>query len=122
MAGYTLRQVDSPNAFREKISILERGLQDGAVEVMKLLLAMQLQRTMDLVDLVFHTLDERTGALRFVAVLSDGAEQYVTMQGETYTAIARDISERLFLQARDFIKVDIDWATQALELLQEASV
>ena len=32
LAGYTLRVVDSMNAFREKITLLERGLDDRAVE------------------------------------------------------------------------------------------
>ncbi|MCB6366388.1 CpXC domain-containing protein [Intestinibacillus massiliensis] len=118
LAGYTLRWVESPNAFREKIDVLERGLDDRAIELMKLILAMQLQKSMDIVDLVFHSFDERTGAFRFVVVLSDGAEQYAAMQGDTYARIARDVEERLFTPARDFVKVDIDWATAALELLK----
>lgn len=120
LAGYTLRWAESLNAFREKIRILERGLDDRAIELMKLILAMQLQRSLDIVELVFHAFDERTGAFRFAAVLSDGAEQYVAMQGETYARIARDVQERLFTPARDFIKVDLDWATSALELLRDS--
>ena len=110
--------MESPNAFREKIDVLERGLDDRAIELMKLILAMQLQKSMDIVDLVFHSFDERTGAFRFVVVLSDGAEQYAAMQGDTYARIARDVEERIFTPARDFVKVDIDWATAALELLK----
>ena len=120
LAGYTLRRVDSPNAFREKIAILERGLDDRAVEIMKLLLAIQLQKSFDIVELLFCDFDERTGALKFVAVLSDGAEQYASMQGETYARIAQDVEERLFSPSRDFLKIDIDWATEALELLKDA--
>ena len=75
LAGYTLRIVDSLNAFREKINILERGLDDRAVEIMKLLLFTQLNHDLDVVELLFHELDERTGDFRFVAVLSDGAER-----------------------------------------------
>ena len=120
LAGYTLRRVDSPNAFREKIAILERGLDDRAIEIMKLLLAMQLQRSMDIVDLLFHEYDERAASFRFAVVLSDGSEQYAGMQGDTYTRIARDVEERLFTPAKDFIKIDLDWATEALELLRDA--
>lgn len=120
LAAYTLRWVDSPNAFREKIEILERGLDDRAVEIMKLMLAMQLQRSMDIVDLVFHAFDDRTGTFRFAIVLSDGVEQYVSMGSDTYARIARDIEERLFTQEKDFVKVDIDWATSALELLRDS--
>lgn len=61
LAGYTLRIVDSMNAFREKINILERGLDDRTVEIMKLLLFTQLDHDLDVVELLFHELDERTG-------------------------------------------------------------
>ena len=49
LAGYTLRIVDSMNAFREKINLLERGLDDRAVEIMKLRLFAQLNRDLDVV-------------------------------------------------------------------------
>lgn len=122
LAGYTLRWTDNLNAFREKIAILEAGLDDRAVEIMKLLLAMQLQRSMDIVDLVFHEYEERTGVIRFAVVLSDGVEQYAAMQGETYARIAQDVQERLFTPGRDFVKIDIDWATEALQMLQEGAL
>ena len=48
---------------------------------MKLLLFAQLNRDLDVVELLFHELDERTGDFRFVAVLSDGAEQYAAIAG-----------------------------------------
>ena len=41
---------------------------------MKLLLFSQLNRDLDVVELLFHEYDERTGDFRFVAVLSDGAD------------------------------------------------
>lgn len=67
LAGYTLRVTDSLNTFREKINILERGLDDRTIEIMKLLLFAQLNRDLDVVELLFHELDERTGDFRFVA-------------------------------------------------------
>ncbi len=119
LTDYTLRQVETLNAFREKIMILEQGLDDRAVELMKLVLAMQLQRSFDIVDLVLHHLDERDGSFTFAVVLSDGAEQYVTMQGDTYRKIAQDVQERLFTPARNFVKIDMNWATETLEMLHE---
>ena len=116
LAGYTLRYVDDLNAFREKINILERGLDDRAVEIMKLILFLQLQHDLDVVELLFHDLDERTAEFRFAAVLSDGAEQYVAMPGETYQRIRQDVEERLYTP-RDFVKIDMSWAADALELL-----
>lgn len=121
LADYTLRWVESPNAFREKIKLLEAGLDDRAVEIMKLILAIQLQKSFDIVELLFHAFDERTTRFTFAAVLSDGAEQYVSMEGQTYLRILQDVQERLFTPARDFMKIDMEWAQQALEMLRDAA-
>ena len=119
LAGYTLRRVDSLNAFREKINVLECGLDDRAVEIMKLLLFTQLNRDLDVVELLFHALDDRTGELRFVAVLSDGAEQYVAMPGATYQRLREDVEDYLYTPGADFAVIDMAWASGALELLHE---
>lgn len=119
LVGYTLRRVDSLNAFREKINVLECGLDDRAVEMMKLLLFAQLNRDLDVVELLFHTLDERTGELRFVAVLSDGAEQYAAMPGAAYQRLREDAETYLYTPGGDFTVVDMAWANSALELLHE---
>lgn len=120
LAGYTLRWVVDFNGFREKINILERGLDDRAVEIMKYLLLAQLQRDLDVVELLFHDLDARTAEFRFVAVLSDGVEQYISMPGAAYQRIAQDVQERLYTSSRDFVKIDLEWAQSALELLHGA--
>lgn len=117
LAAYTLRYVEDLNSFREKINVLERGLEDRAVELMKLLLLFQLQKDLDVVELLFHDLNEREGSFTFVAVLSDGVEQYISMPGDTYQRLAADVSERLFLNSREFQKIDLHWAQDALELL-----
>ena len=119
LAGYTLRRVDSLNAFREKINVLECGLDDRAVEIMKLLLFTQLNHDLDVVELLFHALDDRTGELRFVAVLSDGAEQYVAMPGATYQRLREDVEAYLYTPGADFAVIDMAWASGALELLHE---
>ncbi len=121
LTEYTLRWTVDFNAFREKINVLERGLDDRAVEMMKYLLLAQLQRDLDVVELLFHDLDERTGAFRFAAVLSDGVEQYVAMPGATYQRLRQDVEERLFTSGRDFLKIDLEWARDALALLHEAA-
>lgn len=117
LAGYTLRIVDSLNAFREKINILERGLDDRTVEIMKLLLFSQLNHDLDVVELLFHELDERTMDFRFVAVLSDGAEQYAAMQGAVYQRLHEDVENYLYTPSGDFARIDMNWAHDALELL-----
>ncbi len=119
VAGYTLRKVDSLNAFREKISILEYGLDDRAVELMKFLLYMQLNHDMDVVELLFHEHDANADELRFVAVLSDGAEQYVSMPVSVYQRLRDDVETYLFTASNDFVRVDMEWAKDALDLLHE---
>lgn len=120
LAGYTLRIVDSLNAFREKINILDLGLDDRAVEMMKLLLFMRLKHDLDVVEVLFHELDNRTGDFRFVAVLSDGVEQYAAMPGSIYQQLRTDIEERLFTSGKNFARIDLQWAGEALEMLREA--
>ncbi|MDO5142902.1 MAG: CpXC domain-containing protein [Eubacteriales bacterium] len=119
LAGYTLRVVDSMNAFREKVNILERGLDDRAVEILKLLLFTQLDRDLDVVELLYHELDERTGDLRFVAVLSDGAEQYAAMPGAAYQRLREDVQTYLYTPGGEFSRIDMTWAHEALGLLHE---
>lgn len=119
LAGYTLRVVDSMNAFREKILLLEQGLDDRAIEIMKLLLYAQLTHDLDVVELLFHELDPATGTFRFVAVLSDGVEQYIAMPGTTYQRLHADVDTYLYTPAKDFAHIDMVWAQEALELLHE---
>ena len=119
LAGYRLRIVDSLNGFREKISILEHGLDDRTIEIMKLLLFSQLNRDLDVVELLFHEYDEHTGDFRFVAVLSDGAEQYAAMPGAAYQRLHEDVDAYLYTPGGEFARIDMQWAQQALELLHE---
>lgn len=115
LSDYTLRYTDSPNAFREKVNILERHLDDRAVELTKLILYMQLNRDgMDLVDLVFHDLTSQS--LVFVAVLPQGEEQQITMSLTTYEKLANDVREILYTPTGEFLTIDLNWAKESLEL------
>ena len=87
--------------------------------MMKLLLFAQLNRDLDVVELLFHELDERTGDFRFVAVLSDGAEQYAAMPGVSYQRLHADVETYLYTPGGEFSRIDMTWAQQALELLHE---
>lgn len=117
--GYALRVVDSLNSFREKINLLELGLDDRIVEIMKLMLLADLGRDMDVVELLFHEMDESGRNLRFVAVLSDGAEQYLSMPAAVYQSLRMDVETFLCLYPGEFARVDMDWACRGMERLQE---
>ena len=70
-------------------------------------------------DPLFHEYDERTGDFRFVAVLSDGAEQYAAMPGAAYQRLHEDVDAYLYTPGGEFARIDMQWAQQALELLHE---
>ena len=113
---YTLRTTRTPNEFREKINVLERHLDDRAIELTKLILVMQLTRdNVDVVDLVFRGLDTQ-GRFVFVLVHPDGAEQQLVLPPTTYEKLAHDVRELLFTP-RGFITVDLAWAKDSLDLL-----
>lgn len=120
LSDYILRYVNDFNSFREKINILERGIDDRAVEMMKYLLFAQLNVDLDVVELLFHDFDEKTANFRFVAVLSDGVEQYISMSWQTYKKLCEDIEQKLFTSSKDFIKIDVEWAKTSFELLHSA--
>lgn len=115
---YTLRTTHTPNEFREKINVLERGLDDRAVELTKLIIIMQITRDGgDIVDIVFHSIDTK-GQFVFVLVHPDGVEQYLKMPAETYQKLANDVREYLYTPARGFQTIDLKWAKDSLDLLQ----
>lgn len=92
---YVLRTARTPNEFREKVNILERGLDDRAVEMTKLIVIMQLTRDgADIVDVVFHSIDTK-GQFVFVLVHPDGVEQYLRLPPSTYEKLASDIRDYL---------------------------
>ena len=116
---YTLRTTKTPNEFREKINILERHLDDRALELTKLILIMQLSRdNVDVVDVVFHSIDT-SGRFVFVLVHPDGVEQYLRLPPETYQKFANDVRDYLYTPARGFQTIDLNWAKDSLELLKD---
>lgn len=116
---YTLRTTHTPNEFREKINLLERGLDDRAMELVKLILLMQLERDgMDIVDLVFHDLG-KDGQFEFVLVHPDGVEQYVQLPSQMYQKLARDVRHYIQTPQRSFETIDLNWAQEALKFLRD---
>lgn len=116
---YTLRTTHTPNEFREKVNVLERHLDDRALEMTKLILIMQLSRdNVDVVDVVFHSIDT-SGRFVFVLVHPDGVEQYLRMPPTTYQKLARDVREYLYTPTHTFLTIDLNWAKDSLEMLKD---
>lgn len=118
LESYTLRRTATPNEFREKINILERRLDDRAMELTKLILIMQMSRDdIDAVDLIFHDIDAE-GNFLFVIVHPDGVEQFVSLPPVTYERLVKDVRETLYTPSKSFLTVDLAWAKDTLELLR----
>lgn len=116
LSRYRLRITDSPNTFREKIQILERNLDDRAIELSKFVLTLQLEQDdIDLVDLIFHEI--RDGNFIYVAVLSDGSEQSIALSPSPYEKFCQDMREIYLAADGEFCKVDSEWARETLSLL-----
>ena len=116
---YTLRTTHTPNEFREKVNVLERHLDDRALEMTKLILIMQLSRdNVDVVDVVFHSIDT-SGRFVFVLVHPDGAEQYLRLPPTTYQKLAQDVREYLYTPTPSFLTIDLNWAKDCLEMLKD---
>ncbi|MCD8355718.1 MAG: CpXC domain-containing protein [Clostridia bacterium] len=116
---YTLRTTHTPNEFREKVNVLERHLDDRALEMTKLILIMQLTRdNVDVVDVVFHSIDT-SGRFVFVLVHPDGAEQYLRLPPTTYQKLAHDVREYLYTPSNGFLTIDLNWAKESLEMLKD---
>ena len=115
----TLRTTHTPNEFREKVNVLERHLDDRALEMTKLILIMQLSRdNVDVVDVVFHSIDT-SGRFVFVLVHPDGAEQYLRLPPTTYQKLAQDVREYLYTPTHSFLTIDLNWAKDSLEMLKD---
>ena len=116
---YTLSTTHTPNEFREKVNVLERHLDDRALEMTKLILIMQLSRdNVDVVDVVFHSIDT-SGRFVFVLVHPDGAEQYLRLPPTTYQKLAQDVREYLYTPTHSFLTIDLNWAKDSLEMLKD---
>lgn len=116
---YTLRTTHTPNEFREKVNVLERHLDDRALEMTKLILIMQLSRdNVDVVDVVFHSIDT-SGRFVFVLVHPDGVEQYLRLPPTTYQKLAQDVREYLYTPTHSFLTIDLNWAKDSLEMLKD---
>ena len=116
---YTLSTTHTPNEIREKVNVLERHLDDRALEMTKLILIMQLSRdNVDVVDVVFHSIDT-SGRFVFVLVHPDGAEQYLRLPPTTYQKLAQDVREYLYTPTHSFLTIDLNWAKDSLEMLKD---
>lgn len=108
----TQRLVPSMNALVEKVKLLEAGLDDWAVEVVKLLLLASLDETNLNRVLLFDRREE--DAIHWLIVLDDGATRAMTSPLAQYDRIAAQDELR---PRGDELEIDRLWATHAAQML-----
>ena len=116
------RVVSTLNQLKEKILLMESGVDDRAIEVAKLavsgIVAQKYEKRIQ--SAYFCRLNEENDRIGFTFFL-DGEEQSVFYQthSEVYTR-AQEIAEEFPI--RGFVNVDIRWAARALDLSRRSTI
>lgn len=113
-ADYSFRVVTTLPGLREKLLLLDAGLDDRVVELMKPFAIMALQ-TLDAkldVDRIFFDRAE-DGKERFSLCLTDGRRGYVPFERGLYDHVAKSYAEALAKE--DALLIDFSWAWTLLD-------
>lgn len=109
-AGYTLRTVHSAHSLREKVLIFEHGLDDRAIELLKILTIQQNPERFDLKDpdvLLLADADEET--LSFFALAKDGNDFILKTPLGLYEQMRAELAALPEEPANGFETVDSGW-------------
>ena len=113
-AGYTLRIVRDQNQLREKAYIFDQGLDDRAIEILKLYLRTNLKIQQPELNVAEMLLEINDGAPEQFAVrLEDGTWGSMAFQREAYDKILERLAESED-DGKNAYFVDQDWAMAQL--------
>ena len=111
---YQIRIVSTPNAFREKARIFDKGLDDKIIEIMKIVLLEKLHQEHDtngINEVLCWVEDDGTFSMEMFG------KKYgkVTVNQDFYNYISEKCS--VFINEQDFddVLIDLDWAINFLE-------
>lgn len=119
LSGYSLRDVYSAHSFREKTLIFERGLDDRAIELLKILTIQQNPERFDVKDpdvLLLADADEE--ALSFFALAKDGNDFVLKTPSGLYDQMRAELTSPHFDESGDFETVDSQWVLDHFRLLE----
>lgn len=108
--GYTLRSVYSVHSFREKLLIFDRGFDDRAIELLKILTIQQNPERFDLKDpdvLLLADADEE--ALSFFALGKDGNDFILKTPTGLYQQMCTELSSLPCEKEDGFQTIDSQW-------------
>lgn len=109
---YRSRVVTDVNSFREKLMILDAGLDDHVIELMKLSMRLFLQDKnpgIEIEEFLFEVDSE--GNRQFALHFSDGKWGKTDYAQDMYDMLADDFSG--YIEADDEVLIDMQWALEA---------
>ncbi len=118
--SYRARIVNSPDNFREKITCFEKGFDDRAIELLKLLLKSQYEYSgnSDLEELFFYDIDENGNQI-FIMVKENGIEEKIAVLPIYYLNILDQLDEKLPEPTWECLLVDEEYAKELTEKISQ---
>lgn len=111
--GYRKRVVGTMNQFREKLMILDEGLDDRIIELMKLFMMIQLQEkdpNLDVKEFLFEKMKDGTRC--FAVSLGDGKWGHMDYIQRIYEYLLEDFKDILHNESGEVV-IDFSWALEA---------
>lgn len=112
---YQNRVVTTKFDFREKLMILDAGLNDKFIEIMKIMVLQMLSEQGDqnqIQEIYFYLNEAAEGEKEFFVRLSDGKVGYINFDQQLYDAIAHEYEEDV--KSDKSVVVDFEWALNIL--------
>ena len=111
--GLILRLATDFIDFREKIKILEDGLNDRAIELVKTMIVSNLLENaqLELSRILYHSNDEQEKNIAFVLLLKDEKIKLIKIPYAFYQHFAKMVSDLMLVDSVDiFETIDVNWA------------
>lgn len=115
MEGYRFRIVRSINSLREKAYIFDKGFDDRAIEMLKLMVFTKLQADdpgLEIAEILLDITEEQPQACSVRTV--SGVWLQVSFPADYYDTMFREYVEKLEDTGNDYV-VDFVWATETLQ-------
>lgn len=116
LEGCTFRVVRTINAFAEKISMLEDGIDDRVIELYKILFEEEFESQRPdskLLDIFYAGRDASSSKLHFFFIADDGENCETTLGMDTYRSFYEHFLSTKFAEENN-AEINADWALDAI--------
>lgn len=110
---FTKRFCRTLEEFGEKIRVLEQGLDDRTLELLKITIFARLHVADKTLEHIYFYRKDEIGNLEFTLLYSEGPKG-ITVNGTMYQEIDTIVKEKIKAQADQFYCIDPDWAGQQI--------